>query len=160
MQQMGGTIDLHSELNQGTRVVLSLPVQTSYDAIPESVATEPSSSVIDRALRVLIADDHPSSRLLLKRQLANLGIAADEAGNGEEALRYLQQDHYDLVITDLNMPVMDGITLTRQVRGFDSKLPIWGLTATAQQHERERCLAAGMTGCLLNRLRLRKFLDC
>lgn len=154
MQQMGGTIDLHSELNRGTRVVLSLPVQTSYDAIPESVATEPSSSVIDRALRVLIADDHPSSRLLLKRQLANLGIAADEAGNGEEALRYLQQDHYDLVITDLNMPVMDGITLTRQVRGFDSKLPIWGLTATAQQHERERCLAAGMTGCLFKPITL------
>ncbi|BBS35962.1 hypothetical protein WP5S18E01_08090 [Enterobacter cloacae] len=155
MKQMGGTIDLQSELNQGTSVTLSLPVQISYDALTEVVETEPSPPpFIGKALRVLITDDHPSSRLLLKRQLASLGIAADEAKNGEEALRYLQQDRYDLLITDLNMPVMDGIALTREVRRFDSDLPIWGLTATAQQHERERCLAAGMTDCLFKPITL------
>src|SRR5690606_6268450 len=88
------------------------------------------------------------SRLLLKRQLATLGIIADEAENGEEALQLVRQGRYDLLITDLNMPVMDGIELTRQVRKVDNTLPIWGLTATAQEHERERCLAAGMNACL------------
>lgn len=126
MKQMGGSIVLQSERNRGTSVTLSLPVQTSYDAIPEVVETGPMTTVIGTALRVLIADDHPSSRLLLKRQLASLGVAADEAENGEEALRYLQQDRYDLLITDLNMPLMDGIALTREVRRFDSNLPIWG----------------------------------
>jgi CheY-like chemotaxis protein len=87
----------------------------------------------------------PFQSSAVKTSARSLGIAADEAENGEEALRYLQQDRYDLLITDLNMPVMDGIALTREVRRFDSELPIWGLTATAQQHERERCLAAGMT---------------
>lgn len=155
MNQMGGTIDLQSEVNQGTRVTLNLPVQISYDALTDVVETEsPPPPVIGKTLRVLIADDHPSSRLLLKRQLASLEIAADEAENGEEALRYLQQDRYDLLITDLNMPVMDGIALTREVRRFDSDLPIWGLTATAQQHERERCLAAGMTDCLFKPITL------
>lgn len=123
--------------------------------VTDVVETEsPPPPVIGKTLRVLIADDHPSSRLLLKRQLAFLEIAADEAENGEEALRYLQQDRYDLLITDLNMPVMDGIALTREVRRFDSDLPIWGLTATAQQHERERCLAAGMTDCLFKPITL------
>lgn len=154
MKQMGGTIDLQSELNRGTCVTLGLPVQTSFDAIPEPVEITPSPSVIGKSLRVLIADDHPSSRLLLKRQLATLGIVADEAENGEEALRYLQQDRYDLLITDLNMPVMDGITLTRRVKSVDNDLPVWGLTATAQQHERERCLAAGMTDCLFKPITL------
>lgn len=154
MKQMGGSIVLQSERNRGTSVTLSLPVQTSYDAIPEVVETGPMTTVIGTALRVLIADDHPSSRLLLKRQLASLGVAADEAENGEEALRYLQQDRYDLLITDLNMPLMDGIALTREVRRFDSNLPIWGVTATAQQHERERCVAAGMTDCLFKPITL------
>lgn len=154
MEQMGGTIDLRSELNRGTRVGLSLPVQTSYDAIPEPVQTDHSALIVGKTLRVLITDDHPSSRLLLKRQLAALGIAADEAENGKEALRYLHQDSYDLLITDLNMPVMDGITLTRELRKFDCNLPIWGLTATAQQHERDRCLAAGMTDCLFKPITL------
>lgn len=88
--------------------------------------TRPAPSVIQGTLRVLIVDDHPSSRLLLKRQLATSGIVADEAENGEEALRHLQQQHYDLLITDLNMPAMDGIELTRQVRKFNRDLTIWG----------------------------------
>ncbi|MGY5368952.1 response regulator [Enterobacter oligotrophicus] len=147
MTQMGGTVALQSEVNHGTTLTLTLPVQTSPEAIVAPVDVPPPP-VIQGALRVAIADDHPSSRLLLKRQLATLGIIADEAENGEEALQLVRQGRYDLLITDLNMPVMDGIELTRQVRKMDNTLPIWGLTATAQEHERERCLAAGMNACL------------
>ena len=105
-------------------------------------------------MRVLIADDHPSSRLLLKRQLATLGIQTDEADNGEAALQRLCQGNYDLLITDLNMPLMNGLELTREIRKFNRVLTIWGLTATAQEHERERCLAAGMDACLFKPITL------
>ncbi|SUX68643.1 aerobic respiration control sensor protein ArcB [Citrobacter amalonaticus] len=155
MRQMGGTIELQSEVNRGTTVTLSLPVQTSFDITPTVADVDAPLPVLQgTTLRVLIADDLPFSRLLLKRQLMTLGIIADEADNGEIALHYLQQGNYDLLITDLNMPVMDGIELARQVRKSNTTLVIWGLTATAQEHERERCLSAGMNACLFKPITL------
>ncbi|MCS5872928.1 response regulator [Klebsiella pneumoniae subsp. pneumoniae] len=71
----------------------------------------------------------PANRQLLRRQLDTLGYAADEAKDGAEALKLIQQQRYDLLITDLNMPVMDGITLTCRVREYDTRMVIWGLTA-------------------------------
>lgn len=146
--QMAGTIELKSQINQGTSVTVKLPVQTSFDEIPITSGVGKVFPVIRKSFRVLIADDHPSSRLLLKRQLATLGIIADEAENGERALHFIRQGHYDLLITDFNMPVMDGIELTRKIRKFDPVITIWGVTATAQEYERERCLEAGMNECL------------
>jgi len=148
MTKMKGTISLESEVNKGTTVTMNLPTETLTDANVESapVSTPPIS--IDRQLRILIAEDQPASRLLLKRQLATLDIRADEAANGKEVLSLLQQFPYDILITDINMPIMDGITLTKTIREYDNNLIIYGLTATAQVHERERCLEAGMDDCL------------
>lgn len=153
MNKMGGKIELVSEVCRGTTVTLILPIQTSFDITPAADAAS-SLPVFQGTLRVLIADDLSFSRLLLKRQLATLGIIADEADNGEVALRHIQQGNYDLLITDLNMPVMDGIELARQVRRFNTTIVIWGLTATAQEHERERCLSAGMNTCLFKPITL------
>ncbi|MCP6122397.1 response regulator, partial [Klebsiella pneumoniae] len=88
--------------------------------------------------------DLPANRQLLRRQLDTLGYAADEAKDGAEALKLIQQQRYDLLITDLNMPVMDGITLTCRVREYDTRMVIWGLTANLVAGEKERCLASGM----------------
>lgn len=148
MTQMNGTISLESAVGQGTTATVSLPVEISAEAVPETPESAAPLPEKQTSLRVLIADDHPSSRLLLKSQLATLGIRADEASNGDVALHTLRQADYDLLITDLNMPIMDGIALTREVRRINDTLIIWGLTATAEEHERERCLAAGMNACL------------
>ena len=155
MTQMGGTIALQSAVGRGTTVTLSLPVQTAFDVAPLAANDAPPPPPVSQGMvRVLIADDHPSSRLLLKRQLATLGIQTDEADNGEAALQRLCQGNYDLLITDLNMPLMNGLELTREIRKFNRVLTIWGLTATAQEHERERCLAAGMDACLFKPITL------
>ncbi|CAJ1291083.1 Sensor histidine kinase RcsC [Klebsiella pneumoniae] len=77
------------------------------------------------------------------RQFDTLGYAADEAKDYAEALKLIQQQRYDLLITDLNMPVMDGITLTCRVREYDTRMVIWGLTANLVAGEKERC-ASGM----------------
>ena len=148
MTQMGGTVELRSEHGQGTEVTLRLPVESSTQApVAQPEALAPPAQP-DSTLRVLIADDHPTSRQLLSRQLATLGIHALEAADGRDALRRLQEESFDLLITDLNMPVMDGLRLTREIRKTDSGLYICGLTATAQEHERQRCLEAGMNQCL------------
>lgn len=148
MKKMGGSIQLESEIGRGTTVTLSLPTQTSLNITPVMTNIDYPLPTFQGSMRVLIADDLSFSRLLLKRQLLTLGILAEEADNGKVALDYIQQGDYDLLITDVNMPVMDGIELTQQIRKFNSTIVIWGLTATAQEYERERCLSAGMDTCL------------
>ncbi|HDC4393627.1 TPA: transporter substrate-binding domain-containing protein [Enterobacter cloacae] len=148
MRHIKGSIELRSVINKGTIITLSLPVETSLNIIPIASEARATLTMIQGELRVLIADDIPASRLLLKRQLTTLGIRAEEAENGDMALRNLRLKEYDLLITDINMPLMNGIELTRKIREFDTKLIIWGLTATAQEHERDRCLSAGMNNCL------------
>lgn len=147
VERMGGRIEMRSQPGRGTVVTFTLTAAVSAQVTPVSVLAnnieEPA-----KALRILIADDQPTNRLLLRRQLDTLGYYVDEAIDGVEALTLIGQRAYDLLITDLNMPNMDGITLTRRVREEGRQMVIWGLTANAQADERERCLAAGMNLCL------------
>lgn len=108
-------------------------------------------------LRILTVDDHPASRLLLKQQLMRLRYEVVEAENGEQALERWNEQHFDIVITDSNMPVMDGLALTRLLRERQQKtLIILGLTANAQPEERSRCIAAGMDDCLFKPLNMKQ----
>lgn len=157
MKEMGGDILIKSQINQGTTIVLNLPVKTSSDDVTISEEVSCPFTPFEGEVSVLIVDDHPSGRLLLQRQLATLGIFADEAVNGEAALSALKKIHYDILITDLNMPEMDGIELTRQVREFNSSIFILGMTASAEESERERCLNMGMNACLFKPLTLSQF---
>jgi len=99
-------------------------------------------------LRVLVAEDNPVNRMLLQAQLEELGCTVTVAANGEEALRRWQADACDVVLTDVNMPVMDGYAFARALRARDAALPIIGVTANAMRDEGERCLAAGMNAWL------------
>ncbi|MBB1201594.1 response regulator [Enterobacteriaceae bacterium 89] len=148
MTRMGGTITLESALDQGTKVTLRLPTESSQQTPVAQPEALPPAAAPNSSLRILIADDHPTSRQLLRRQLATLGVQAQEAHDGRDALRMLNDEHFDLLITDLNMPVMNGIQLARAARKTNQRIVICGLTATAQEHERQRCLAAGMNECL------------
>lgn len=97
-------------------------------AAVEAKAEQPIT--LPEKLSILIADDHPTNRLLLKRQLNLLGYDVDEATDGVQALHKVSMQHYDLLITDVNMPNMDGFELTRKLREQNSSLPIWGLQPT------------------------------
>ncbi|BBS37343.1 hypothetical protein WP5S18E01_21900 [Enterobacter cloacae] len=108
-------------------------------------------------LRILTVDDHPANRLLLRQQLTRLGHEVVEAENGEQALECCSEQHFDLLITDCQMPVMDGLTLTRLLRERQQQpLIILGLTANAQPEEHRRCIAAGMDDCLFKPLHLKQ----
>ncbi|SQC15061.1 hybrid sensory histidine kinase in two-component regulatory system with EvgA [Klebsiella pneumoniae] len=109
---------------------------------------------VSSGLRVIIADDNPTNRLLLRRQLDILGYYVDDVEDGEQAFSLIKRRQYDLLITDLNMPGMDGLTLAQQVRKINPALVIWGLTANAQPDEKARCLASGMDLCLIKPVNL------
>jgi two-component system, sensor histidine kinase and response regulator len=99
-------------------------------------------------LHVLIAEDNPVNQQVLLRQAQRLGIVVDAVANGEEVLAALAERHYDAVLMDCQMPVMDGYSATRSIRERESsggrRLPIVAVTANAMREDFERCRQSGM----------------
>ncbi|WP_198670258.1 transporter substrate-binding domain-containing protein [Dyella sp. C9] len=126
-------------------------------ALPEYAASAAPASM-RHARRILVAEDHPINRAVIGRQLERLGYPYTMVDNGEEAMRALAGSHYDLLITDCHMPVLDGYALARRIReleeGGDRHLPIVALSASALPEEVLRCHQAGMDEFLAKPVRL------
>ncbi|AIC19421.1 MULTISPECIES: hybrid sensor histidine kinase/response regulator [Pseudomonas] len=106
------------------------------------------------SLHVLVAEDNPINQTLLKEQLQQLGCSVALASNGVEALRLWDHDAFDVVLTDVNMPEMNGYELTAALRRADSNTPIVGVTANALREEEERCIGVGMNACVVKPMSL------
>ena len=103
-------------------------------------------------LRVLVAEDNPINREIIKEQLEALGCSVMVATNGEQALALWMPGLFDLVLTDVNMPVLNGYELAIALRSQDRALPIIGITANAMREEGKRCTAAGMNAWMVKPL--------
>ncbi|MFY3769708.1 Sensor histidine kinase RcsC [Providencia manganoxydans] len=98
--------------------------------------------------QVLIVDDHPINRVLLSDQISNIGFNTCTAVDGLDALKYIENHSVDIVLTDVNMPNMDGYELAKALRKSGHTIPIIALTANAMAEEKQRCIDAGMDECL------------
>ncbi len=128
---------------------------------PYSRAVEPGAGVYKPlGLHVLVVEDNAISQLILKDQLEELGCTVAIASDGIEALALWQHTAFDRVLTDVNMPRMNGYELTAQLRALDTSVPIIGATANAQREERARCLAVGMDECLVKPFGLSALFIC
>jgi signal transduction histidine kinase/DNA-binding response OmpR family regulator len=175
VNSMGGRIDVDSAPDLGTRmsVTLTLPATdappqgiSSYDdthtnsgrtiqvkKLPESRAGA-AGAALKLSPRVLAVDDFPTNRLLLARQLQSLGLRVHTSAGGKEALSEWQRGDFALVITDCNMPEMDGYALTRAIRDIEAtqgraRTPVLAWTANAMAAAVEQCMAAGMDDVLV-----------
>ncbi|MTD40753.1 transporter substrate-binding domain-containing protein [Erwinia sp. CPCC 100877] len=146
-RMMGGDVGLESRLGEGTRSTVSVTLPT-LAALPEAESQESTVPRRRPALALLIVDDNPAGRMLLGEQLAWLGHRTFRCASGEEAIETLQRERVDAVISDCNMPGMDGYTLARTLRQRYPELPIFGVTADAREAVREAVCGAGMTDCL------------
>ena len=99
---------------------------------------------------ILTVDDSPSIRMAIKIALTNAGYSVAEAGNGVEGIEKAKAGAFDLIITDLNMPVMDGLTMIEEMRRIPDQMgvPIVFLTTESDGAMKERAKAAGATGWL------------
>nr|WP_255682929.1 hybrid sensor histidine kinase/response regulator [Dyella sp. 2HG41-7] len=116
----------------------------------------PETQKLARGGRVLLADDNAVNRELIQQQLENLGYSVDVAEDGDVALRLWRDDRYAAVLTDINMPNMNGYELAQHLRAQGVTLPILAVTATALASEKVRCREAGITDLLLKPLSLEK----
>lgn len=157
MELMDGSIGFEPSRSQGTKVHFELVL----DVADEKTLHEPVADKIDftdamPSMRVLVAEDTPASQLVIKTMLEKLGHKVQTAVNGKEAVQAMELNAFDLVLMDLEMPKMDGIEATREIRGMKDapgETPIVALTAQALESRRKMALDAGMTDYLIKPLR-------
>ncbi|MDR0189007.1 transporter substrate-binding domain-containing protein [Pseudomonas yamanorum] len=158
-EMMGGRLTLDSTLGQGTRIDVRLDL-TTLEPLADIAPVEDEPTVMSHALNILVIDDYPANRQLLTQQLNYLGHRVEDAEDGAHGLRAWRNGQFDVVITDCNMPLMNGYELARAIRADEAArgLPpslILGFTANAQPEEKGRCLAAGMDDCLFKPISLK-----
>ena len=163
---------LDSQVTLDTRQILSLvkPIKQSQlhsalmqlldqesPHLPTKAASQATSLAQAHPLKILIAEDNPVNQKVALRLMQRLGYQADVAANGLEVLDALQRQPYDVVLMDVQMPEMDGLTATRQIRQIFSTQTqphIIAMTASATQGDRQACLAAGMDDYIAKPIRL------
>lgn len=161
VRQMGGELAVASHPGAGTTatVALDLPCVASrgpaaHDKTDPAPPT-PVCAPLRTGFRALVVEDHPAGRMLLARQLGHLGVDAVCAADSRAAMALYEAGEVsiDIVITDCNMPGLDGFELARRLRAYEGasarpRVPILGYSADAREQNRERALAAGMDDCL------------
>jgi two-component system capsular synthesis sensor histidine kinase RcsC len=144
----GWVVDLHDIRSIAATVSLA-----QHGKHEQPAAARPQSAG-QLGLRILVAEDNPVNQAIIKEQLEALGCSVSLAANGEQALQLWQPQAFDLVLTDVNMPLMNGYELARTLREHDPQLPIIGVTANAMREEGVRCLAVGMNAWIVKPLSL------
>lgn len=142
VEAMGGQIGVESTAGEGSRFWFELHLEPS----DEATAAEPATEILAELapLRVLVAEDVAVNQDLLRDMLERRGYTVRIASNGEQAVDLAARETFDIILMDVQMPVMDGIEAARRLRRLSNFPPIMGLTANATVTERKRCLAAGM----------------
>ncbi len=146
---MGGTIDVSSRLGEGATFRLILPYRPSSEPAPAR-EQEPVNNNHDIRYhgKVLVVEDTPALQLLECRILQKMGIETATASNGEAAVASAGRENFDLILMDMQMPIMDGIEATRRLRAQGVHTPIVALTANVMQHHRDAFFQAGCDGFL------------
>jgi CheY-like chemotaxis protein/HPt (histidine-containing phosphotransfer) domain-containing protein len=142
---MGGTIEVQSEKGVGTTVsfMITCAKGTTHDIPVKEIAI--ADIKILEGKNILVTDDNDMNRLVAATVLNNYGATIIEATNGREAIEVLKTQEIDLVLMDIQMPVMNGFEATQLIRKeLLSKIPVIALTANAIKGENEKCIEAGM----------------
>lgn len=158
---MAGKVSVSSDLGQGSCFSVELPLtivaktlcQTSQDQHELLVA------VASAKKRILVAEDNKVNQQVIEKMLEKLGYQVTIANTGLEAIQILEQQAFDLLLLDCQMPVMDGFEATRLIRNTAAKhqqLPIIALTAGVLSGDREKCLSVGMNDYLSKPIRLQE----
>jgi two-component system, sensor histidine kinase len=156
---MDGEISVTSRVGKGSVFRFSVALELAPCDAPAPVAPRPaakpaSESATNRCL-VLVVDDDRINRTLALAMLDRLGVTAESAACGEDAVTRVSAGDVDIVLMDLQMPGMDGVQTTHFIRGLDIRQPcIIALTANAYESDRQRCMAAGMDDFMAKPFRL------
>ena len=165
VKMMDGRIWLESEPGQGSTFYFTVTMAVREENQmrgPAPIADVPSSPD-KRKLRILLAEDNLVNQRLATRVIEREGHHVQVAGSGREALAMLQQEEFDLVLMDIQMPDLDGLQTTARIRQMESfsgkRLPIVAMTAQTGDSDRQRCLKAGMDAYVSKPIRVSELMN-
>ncbi len=156
VEVMKGTIGFESEVGVGSTFWFELPFEIGSGGLAAAAKRPAARLSAATHLRVLVAEDTPASQLVIRSMLESMGHRVQTVSNGAEAVEAARQPNFDLILMDLQMPVMDGYEATRLIRAMDGdvgQVPIVALTALALSTDRERARGCGMSEFLTKPIR-------
>jgi len=169
VQAMDGDLSVRSQPGQGSVFTISLPVDNVSEidllesaeifANQDIVSVSESSGWEFQPGSVLVVDDGAENRELITILLEQAGLRVDEAENGQQGIEKVQGNNYDVILMDINMPVMDGFTAVRILREREVSVPIIALTANAMKGYEEKCIDAGYSGYLSKPINIDLFME-
>jgi PAS domain S-box-containing protein len=148
-EMMGGSLTATSEVGQGSTFTLRLPLRETDQPVQRGIRTIPSSGKRLSGLRILATEDNAVNQMVLENFLKREGAVIMIVDNGQLAVDAVARgESFDVVLMDVQMPVMDGFEATRKLRQISPALPVIGQTAHALKEEHDRCLSAGMVATI------------
>ena len=150
VDMMGGTLGLDSVEGEGSSFWFTAKLKTAAEKHVTPLDAVASNEGLQLNARILLVEDNPVNQMVAQKMLERIGLKATLANNGIEALQCLDEQSFDLVLMDCQMPEMDGFDATRKIRKLEFKtpqqmrLPIIAMTANVMSGDRERCLETGM----------------
>ena len=160
VELMEGSIEVESALGEGTRFTVFIPFATAQRPVVTDAATGIEAK-IPQGLAVLLVEDDLVNQKIISRTLERMGLRVHVAENGQVGVDRFQNDTYDFILMDINMPVMNGIEALQVIRGYEQgrSIPIFALTANQLPSQKEEFLQVGFNHVLAKPLDSQKLKD-
>lgn len=151
---MGGAIQVESEKGKGSKFSLYLTVREGDTIIKQDSNFSYENFSLDYPHKVLIVEDNSINQIIAKKYFNKLGYSCDLAENGQVAVEMAQRNNYSLIFMDMQMPVLDGVSATKEILKNKKGVSIIAMTANVLSEDREKCMNAGMIGFLQKPLKI------
>jgi len=146
IERFHGQLSITSEEGIGTECTFTVQLNNPIlDTKPASFNINISNHTDQNEIfKILVVDDSEVNQIVAQDSLRKMGYQVDIANNGQESIAFYKRGNYDLILMDVQMPVMNGLEATKVIRAMDSQIPILAMTASVMEHDKIKCLEAGM----------------